>query len=78
MFQGLGLVMKFEKRISSQVSDLGEQAAEKFDEMQSTVTDSIARVSRETGKFIRERPWTAVAIVAAVGIAIGFLMKDND
>ena len=70
--------MKPENRISSAVSDLGEEAVERFDHIQSTVTDSIARISHDTGKFIRERPWTAVAIVAAVGIAIGFLMKDND
>ena len=70
--------MKSENRIASSVSEYGEQAAEKFDEIQSNVTDSIARLSKQTGEFIRDRPWTAVAIVAAVGIAIGFLMKDND
>jgi len=70
--------MKSENRIASKVSDLGEEASDKFDEIQSTVTDSITRISRDTGQFIRERPWTAVAIVAAVGIALGFLLKDND
>ena len=70
--------MKTENRIASTVSDLGSQAAERFDEVQSNVTETVARISRETGRFIRERPWTAVAIVAAVGIVIGLMTRDRD
>ncbi len=70
--------MKAENRISSAVSEVASEAAERFDELQSNVTESVARVSHETGRFIRERPWTAVAIVAVIGIAIGFLMKERD
>ncbi len=70
--------MKTENRISSAVSDLRSEAAERFNDVQSNVTETVERVSRETGKFIRERPWTAVAIVAVVGIAIGLLAKSRD
>ena len=70
--------MKTENRISSAVSDLGSEAAERFDDVQSDMTETEARISRDTGKFIRERPWTAVAIVAAVGIAMGLLAKRRD
>jgi len=70
--------MKTENRLSSAVSDIGSEAAERFDEVQSSVTETVARISRDTGKFIRERPWTAVAIVAAVGIAIGLMAKSRD
>jgi ElaB/YqjD/DUF883 family membrane-anchored ribosome-binding protein len=70
--------MKSENRISSTVSDLGEEAAERFDDIQSSITESVARISSEAGTFIRERPWTAVAIVAAVGIALGMIMKSRD
>src|SRR5438445_9699612 len=69
--------MKTENRISSAVSDIGSEAAERFDEVQSNVTETVARISRQTGEFIRERPWTAVAIVAAIGIAIGLLAKNR-
>jgi len=72
------MIMKTENRISSAVSDIGSEAAERFDDVQSNVTETVARISRDTGKFIRERPWTAVAIVAAVGIAIGLLAKSRD
>ena len=57
---------------------LGTEAAERFDDVQSNVTETVERVSRETGKFIRERPWTAVAIVAVAGIVIGWLTKSRD
>ena len=70
--------MKTENRISSAVSEAGSEAAERFDEIQSNVTETVARISRQTGEFIRERPWTAVAIVAAIGIAIGLLAKKRD
>jgi len=70
--------MKTENRISSAVSDIGSEAAERFDEVQSNVTETVARISRDTGRFIRERPWTAVAIVAAAGIVIGLLAKGRD
>ena len=70
--------MKTENRISSAVSDIGSKASERFDEVQSNVTETVERVSRETGRLIRERPWTAVAIVAAVGIVIGLLAKGRD
>src|SRR2546427_12903486 len=72
------MIMKTENRISSAVSDISSEAAERFDDVQSNVTETVARISRDTGKFIRERPWTAVAIVAAVGIAIGLLAKSRD
>lgn len=70
--------MKTENRISNAVSDLGAEATERFDEIQSNVTESVARISRETGRFVRERPWTAVAIGAVVGLAIGIMMKTRD
>ena len=70
--------MKPENRLSSTVSDLGEEAADRFDDIQTSVTNSVARISREAGTFIRERPWAAVAIVAAVGIALGMMLKDRD
>jgi len=70
--------MKTENRLSSAVSDIGSEAAERFDEVQSSATETVARISRDTGKFIRERPWTAVAIVAAVGIVMGLMAKSRD
>ena len=70
--------MKTENRLSSAASDIASEAAERFDEVQSSVTETVARISRDTGKFIRERPWTAVAIVAAVGIAIGLMAKSRN
>jgi ElaB/YqjD/DUF883 family membrane-anchored ribosome-binding protein len=70
--------MTTENRISSAVSEVGSDAAEKFDDIQSTVTENFAKFSSEAGRFIRERPWTAVAIVAAVGLALGFLSKSRD
>ena len=70
--------MKTENRLSPAASDIASEAAERFDEVQSSVTETVARISRDTGKFIRERPWTAVAIVAAVGIAIGLMAKSRD
>jgi len=75
---GTTTIKKTEDRVSSAVSDIRSEAAERFDDLQSNVTKTVERVSRETGKFIRERPWTAVAIVAVVGIAIGLLAKSRD
>jgi len=70
--------MKTENRISSAVADAGSEAAERFEEVQSTVTENFAKFTSEAGRFIRERPWTAVGIVAAVGILIGVLSKSRD
>jgi ElaB/YqjD/DUF883 family membrane-anchored ribosome-binding protein len=70
--------MKSENRISSAVAETGSEVAERFEEVQSAVTENFAKFTSEAGRFIRERPWTAVGIVAAVGILIGALSRGRD
>jgi len=70
--------MKSENRISAAVSEVGSEAAEQFDELQSTFTSAFARLTHETGRFIRQRPWTAVGILVAAGLIMGLINKNRD
>lgn len=40
--------------------------------------DRAHAAGHSTGRYVAERPWRALAIVGAVGVALGWLLHRND
>jgi ElaB/YqjD/DUF883 family membrane-anchored ribosome-binding protein len=74
--QGGEAIDELRNRLTSTISDVKKElgssfvasAREKITQARDTVT--------AVGEFVQERPWTSVAIGAAVGLLAGLLLKD--
>ena len=51
------------------------QAREQIDRLEEKVLFEAKIAAREADRFVRERPWQAVGIAAAVGLVIGVLVS---
>jgi ElaB/YqjD/DUF883 family membrane-anchored ribosome-binding protein len=47
-------------------------------EVQNRVTETAKNVSNVTDEYVHDHPWQTVAIAAAVGCIIGFLIGNRD
>ena len=61
--------------MKSKVANQYEVARQKFGEIQTTVTDGAKVAMDSTDAFVRENPWRAVGVAAAVGAVIGILFS---
>ncbi|OVZ57976.1 hypothetical protein CDO44_16505 [Pigmentiphaga sp. NML080357] len=50
-----------------------ERARELYHEAQRSAVDSYRQASAHTDAYVRDNPWRAVGIAAAVGVVIGLL-----
>ena len=47
-------------------------------EVQNRVTETAKNVSNVTDEYVHDHPWQTVAIAAAIGCIIGFLIGNRD
>ena len=47
-------------------------------DVQNRVTETAKNVSNVTDEYVHDHPWQTVAIAAAVGCIIGFLIGNRD
>jgi len=73
-----------EAKMHSELTEAGEQASEMVDKVTHSVTDILERVDVDLRKAIqsiapaiKERPYTALAISAVVGLVAGLLMTPR-
>ena len=52
-----------------------EQGKEQWMEIQDQAVQYSREVAENTDKFVREKPWQAVGIAAAVGLVAGLLIR---
>lgn len=57
------------------IRDALAQAREQIDRVEEKVLFEAKIAAREADRFVRERPWQAVGIAAAVGLVIGVLVS---
>jgi ElaB/YqjD/DUF883 family membrane-anchored ribosome-binding protein len=55
-----------------------ESTTHRFREMQQRLGEKARDVSRVTDEYVHQNAWTTVAIAAAVGCLIGFLLRPRD
>ena len=76
--QGGEAVEELRERLTTTIADVRKQMGPS---VLSSARDTIARV-RDTASdlddFVQDRPWSALAIGAGVGLLIGFLMRHGD
>lgn len=73
-----------EAKMHSELTQAGEQATEMVDKVTHSVTDVLERVDvgvrkaiQSIAPVIKERPYTALAISAVVGLVAGLLMTNR-
>jgi ElaB/YqjD/DUF883 family membrane-anchored ribosome-binding protein len=52
-----------------------EATRQKLTALQSTASERATAYARATDDYVRESPWTAVAVAAGVGVLVGLLMS---
>lgn len=57
--------------VKSRIADKLDDAREKLHGVGAAKVESVRTAARSTDAYVRENPWTAVAIAAGVGILIG-------
>jgi ElaB/YqjD/DUF883 family membrane-anchored ribosome-binding protein len=74
--QGGDAVNDLRERLTSTIDDVRKELG---NSLLDSARDKIER-ARDTAatvnEFVRERPWSAVAIAAGVGVIVGLIMRD--
>ncbi len=65
--------MKNEVTLQEMSSGLNDR----FQAVQRRVSETARKVSPNEDEYVHENPWTTVAIVAAAGLLLGFLIGNN-
>jgi ElaB/YqjD/DUF883 family membrane-anchored ribosome-binding protein len=53
------------------------EARERLSEWQSVLEDGAIAAAQSTDEYVRENPWQAVGITAAIGVLVGFLIAKR-
>ena len=69
--EGTTQIDAVKQRMSAQY----DVARQKFGEIQTTVTDGAKVAMESTDAYVRQNPWTAIGIAAAVGAVIGIIFS---
>ncbi len=76
--EGGDAVEELRERLTTTIADVRKQLGSS---VLGSARDTIARVrdtASDVGDFVQDRPWSALAIGAGVGLLIGLLMRNSD
>jgi len=54
-----------------------DAAKARLSEIQGVAVDKATGAAREADAYVREKPWTAIGIAAAVGVIVGVMIASN-
>jgi ElaB/YqjD/DUF883 family membrane-anchored ribosome-binding protein len=62
-------------RASGVAQVLGAKARDTFTDLNSSVRDNAMTAARATDQMVRDNPWRAIGVGAAVGLLLGYLVS---
>ena len=61
--------------VRARARDSIKAAKQKVSEMEHSIVDQAKEATKAADDYVREHPWTAVGIAAAVGVVVGVLLS---
>ena len=73
--EGLDAAVDQFESARERVQNAFEQGKEQWMQIQDQAVEYSKQAAEETDKFVREKPWQAVGIAAAIGLVAGLLIR---
>jgi ElaB/YqjD/DUF883 family membrane-anchored ribosome-binding protein len=73
--EGLDAAVDQFESARERVQSAFEQGKEQWMQIQDQAVEYSKQAAEETDKFVREKPWQAVGIAAAIGLVAGLLIR---
>jgi ElaB/YqjD/DUF883 family membrane-anchored ribosome-binding protein len=74
--QGGEAVEQLRERLSATISDVKKELGNSLLDSAREKIVKARETAASVNEFVRERPWSAVAIAAGAGLLVGLLMRD--
>jgi ElaB/YqjD/DUF883 family membrane-anchored ribosome-binding protein len=69
-------INELRERLTTTISDVKKELGNSILDSARDKIERARDTAANVNEFVRERPWSAVAIAAGIGVVVGLLLKD--